>query len=77
MVLNSPLLFKIKKIMNRLKSYINESLDELRTKMTWPTWINLQQTTGIVLLACAVLALIIFAMDITANTALKLVYGVK
>jgi preprotein translocase subunit SecE len=63
--------------MDRLRSYINESMDELRTKMTWPTWINLQQTTGIVLLACAILALIIFTMDITANTLLKLVYGVK
>jgi preprotein translocase subunit SecE len=62
--------------MDRLRSYINESMDELRTKMTWPTWINLQQTTGIVLLACAFLALIIFTMDLTANTLLKLVYGV-
>jgi preprotein translocase subunit SecE len=63
--------------MDRLRSYINESMDELRTKMTWPTWLNLQQTTGIVLLACAFLALIIFSMDIAANTLLKLVYGVK
>ena len=63
--------------MDRLRSYINESMDELRTKMTWPTWINLYQTTGIVLFACAVLALIIFTMDITANTVLKFVYGVK
>jgi preprotein translocase subunit SecE len=63
--------------MDTLRNYINESMDELRTKMTWPTWINLQQTTGIVLLACAILALIIFTMDITANTLLKLVYGVK
>jgi preprotein translocase subunit SecE len=63
--------------MDRLRSYINESMDELRTKMTWPTWINLQQTTGIVLLACAFLALIIFTMDFAANTLLKLVYGVK
>jgi preprotein translocase subunit SecE len=63
--------------MDKLRSYINESMDELRTKMTWPTWINLQQTTGIVLLACAFLALIIFTMDFAANTLLKLVYGVK
>ena len=63
--------------MNRLRSYINESLDELKTKMTWPTWTNLIQTTGIVLLACGLLAIIIFTMDITANTALKFVYSVK
>jgi preprotein translocase subunit SecE len=63
--------------MEKLRSYINESLEELRTKMTWPTWINLQQTTGVVLLASAMLALIIFGMDSIANQALKLIYGIK
>ncbi len=63
--------------MEKLRSYINESLEELRTKMTWPTWVNLQQTTGVVLLASLLLALIIFGMDSIANQALKLIYGIK
>jgi preprotein translocase subunit SecE len=63
--------------MEKLRSYINESLEELKTKMTWPTWLNLQQTTGVVLLASAMLALIIFGMDSVANFALKLIYGIK
>jgi preprotein translocase subunit SecE len=63
--------------MEKLRSYINESLEELKTKMTWPTWINLQQTTAVVLLASAMLALIIFGMDSIANQALKLIYGIK
>lgn len=63
--------------MDKIRSYINESLEELRSKITWPTWLNLQQTTGIVLFACALLALIIFSMDLISNQALKLIYGVK
>jgi preprotein translocase subunit SecE len=63
--------------MEKLRSYINESLEELRNKMTWPTWLNLQQTTGVVLLASLLLALIIFGMDSIANQALKLIYGIK
>lgn len=63
--------------MERLRSYINESLEELRTKMTWPTWVNLQQTTGVVLLASLLLAVIIFGMDAVSNQILKLIYGVK
>jgi preprotein translocase subunit SecE len=63
--------------MEKLRSYINESLEELKTKMTWPTWLNLQQTTGVVLLASAMLAVIIFSMDSVANFALKLIYGIK
>jgi preprotein translocase subunit SecE len=63
--------------MEKIRAYINESLEELRTKMTWPTWLNLQQTTGVVLLASFLLALIIFGMDSIANQALKLIYGIK
>ena len=63
--------------MEKLRSYINESLEELKTKMTWPTWLNLQQTTGVVLLASAMLAVVIFSMDSVANFALKLIYGIK
>lgn len=63
--------------MDKVRSYMSESLEELRTKITWPTWNNLQQTTGIVLFACALLALIIFSMDLISNQTLKLIYGVK
>ena len=63
--------------MDKIRSYVNESLEELQSKITWPTWLNLQQTTGIVLFACALLALIIFSMDLVSNQALKLIYGVK
>lgn len=60
-----------------IKAYVNESLEELRTKITWPTWANLQATTGVVLLASLFLALIIFVMDASSNQILKLIYGVK
>jgi preprotein translocase subunit SecE len=63
--------------MNNIRLYINESFDELKNKITWPTWINLQQTTGIVLVASAFLALLIFSMDTVSNQLLKLIYGVK
>lgn len=63
--------------MDKIRLYVSESLEELKTKITWPTWINLQQTTGIVLLASALLALLIFGMDAVSNNVLKLIYGVK
>ncbi len=60
-----------------IRSYVQESLEEFRTKMTWPTWSNLQQTTGVVLLASILLSLVIFGMDAVSNQLMKLVYGVK
>ena len=64
-------------MLDRIRLYINESYDEIRTKMTWPTWTNLQSTTGVVLLACLFLAILIFLMDSSANQVLKLIYGIK
>ena len=63
--------------MNNIRQYVQESLEEFRTKMTWPTWSNLQQTTGVVLLASLMLALLIFGMDTVSNQLLKLIYQVK
>lgn len=62
--------------MNNIRTYINESFDELRNKMTWPTWQNLMSTTGVVLLATGVLVTLIFAMDSIANFVLKFIYKV-
>ncbi len=60
-----------------IRAYINESLEEFRTKITWPTWTNLQATTGVVLFASLLLAVVIFLMDASSNQILKLIYGVK
>ena len=60
-----------------IKAYIDESLEEFRTKITWPTWANLQATTGIVLIASLFLAIIILLMDTSSNQILKFIYGVK
>jgi preprotein translocase subunit SecE len=60
-----------------IRQYVQESIEEFRTKMTWPTWSNLQQTTGVVLLASLMLSLIIFGMDAVSNQLMKLVYQVK
>ena len=64
--------------MGSIREYVIESFDELKNKVTWPTWVNLTQTTGVVLLASLVLAVLIFGMDAVTNFALKtFIYRVK
>ena len=63
--------------MNTLRLYIAESFEELRNKITWPTWLNLQQTTGVVLLASLVLSILIFGMDTVSNLIMKFFYQVR
>lgn len=49
--------------MEKVKLYIQESYNELMTKVTWPTWTNLQQTTVVVLVGLGIFTLLVFIMD--------------
>jgi preprotein translocase subunit SecE len=49
--------------MSNIKTYISESYNELMTKVTWPTWSELQESTVLVFITTIVLTLSIFLMD--------------
>ena len=49
--------------MENIKVYIQESYNELVTKVTWPTWPNLQQTTIVVLIGLFIFTSLVFVMD--------------
>ncbi|MFN8775270.1 MAG: preprotein translocase subunit SecE [Flavobacteriales bacterium] len=46
-----------------IKTYLEESYEELVNKVTWPTWRELQESTILVFITLMILALIIFLMD--------------
>jgi len=46
-----------------IRTYIEETVNELTNKVTWPTWENLQTSSIIVLVTCMILSLIIWLMD--------------
>jgi len=49
--------------MNKLKNYIAESWDEIKNKVTWSKYSELQGSAILVLVASTIFALIIGAMD--------------
>ena len=53
------------KNMSQLTNYIKESYDELLTKVTWPTWKSLQESSVLVFVASLLIAGVVFAMDWT------------
>jgi len=56
-------------------TYIQDSVDELFNKVSWPTWSELQSSSLIVLIASVIFALIIFVMDTSFSNMMEFVYG--
>jgi len=46
-----------------IKTYLEESYNELVNKVTWPTWSELQESTVLVFIAIAILTVLVFLMD--------------
>jgi preprotein translocase subunit SecE len=61
--------------MNKISTYLRESYRELVEKVTWPTWLQLQQSTVIVLVATLLITGVVWVMDLAAQQALKFIYS--
>ncbi len=61
--------------MNKITTYFKESYRELVEKVTWPSWIQLQQSTLIVLVATVIITAMVWMMDFSSNQLLKLIYS--
>lgn len=49
--------------MANIKEYLNDTVNELLHKVTWPTWKELQSSTILVVVASVIFALAIAVMD--------------
>ena len=61
--------------MNKLVAFIKESVDEMRTKVTWPKYSELQGSSILVLVASLIFALFIGVIDLAYENALKWFYN--
>ena len=60
---SSPTARANKEKMSQITNYIKESYSELVTKVTWPTWKELQEATVLVFVASLLIAGVVFVMD--------------
>ncbi len=60
--------------MNKIAIYFKDSYKELTEKVSWPNWVQLQQSTMIVLVATVVIAFVVLGMDYVASNGLKIIY---
>jgi preprotein translocase subunit SecE len=61
--------------MDKISTYFRESYIELTEKVTWPSWLQLQQSTVIVLIATIIITALVWIMDFAAQNLLKLIYS--
>lgn len=62
--------------MKKIKKYFQESYVELVHKVTWPTWSELQNSTTVVMIASAIIAVAIWLMDYAFDNIMTFVYQI-
>jgi preprotein translocase subunit SecE len=61
--------------MDKVKNYIDDTIEEMRFKVSWPTFTELQKSSVLVLVGSVVFALVVGAMDFVYDTTLTWFYN--
>jgi len=61
--------------MSKIGTYFQETTNELVSKVSWPTWQELQGSAMVVMAASIIIALVVFAMDSAFGKLMELAYG--
>ncbi len=58
----------------KLKNYIQEVYNEMKNKVSWPSWAELQNSAIVVMIASLLFALVIFVMDFSFDKVMSAIY---
>ncbi|MBJ6117240.1 preprotein translocase subunit SecE [Pontibacter sp. BT310] len=61
--------------MSNVKDYINGTVEEMRDKVSWPSFKELQNSSVLVLIGSLVFALVVGAMDFVFDSSLTWFYN--
>ncbi len=59
----------------KIKTYLQDSYNELIHKVSWPTWSELQRSAVIVMVASLIFAVIVFIMDFSFRNLMDFIYS--
>lgn len=62
--------------MSKIRTYVQETTNELLHKVTWPTWSELQGSAVVVMIASAIIGLVVWGMDLGFSKLLEAAYQV-
>jgi len=58
-----------------IRTYVEDAVDELTNKVSWPTWSELQSSGIVVLIATFLVAGIIYLMDLGFGQFMDVIYN--
>jgi preprotein translocase subunit SecE len=61
---------------NKVTGYLQETYNELMHKVSWPSWVDLQSSAIVVMVASLIIALVIFAMDFSFQHVFQFLYKI-
>lgn len=61
--------------MSKVTAYINDTIEEMRYKVSWPTYSELQKSSVLVLVGSIVFAVVVGAMDFVYDKSLTWFYS--
>ena len=61
--------------MDKKPNYFRDTVEEMRYKVTWPSFEELQKSAGLVLIGSLVFAAVVGLMDIVFKTGLEAFYN--
>jgi preprotein translocase subunit SecE len=64
-----------RKMMDKVSTFLRESLNEMRYKVTWPKYRDLQNSSVLVLVASLILALFIGVVDYSLENLMEWFYS--
>ncbi len=59
----------------RIRAYFEETWNELIHKVSWPTTSELQNSAIVVMIGTVIIALIVFAMDVSFRNIMEFIYS--
>jgi len=57
-----------------IRAYVEDAVDELTNKVSWPTWTELQSSGIVVLIATFIIAALIYLMDLGFGQTMDFIY---
>lgn len=61
--------------MKKIRAYIQDTVNELSTKVSWPSWKELQGSAVVVMISCLLTAFVVYGMDVSFKFIMEMIYN--